>query len=95
MATSGSNTARARHILVEQEYEAQDVLRKLRAGESFEELARVFSKCPSSRQGGDLGVFDRGRMVEAFDEAVFQLKPSEISEPVRTRFGYHIIQRLA
>lgn len=95
MATSGSNSVRARHILVEHEYEAQDVLRKLRSGEQFEELARVFSKCPSSRQGGDLGSFERGRMVEAFEEAAFSLKPSEISEPVRTRFGYHIIQRLS
>lgn len=95
MATSGANTVRARHILVEHEYEAQDVLRKLREGSAFEDLARSFSKCPSSRQGGDLGVFERGRMVEAFDEAVFALKPSEVSEPVRTRFGYHIIQRLS
>jgi len=93
--SASDSVVHARHILVEHEYEAQDVLRKLRAGESFEDLARVFSKCPSSRQGGDLGPFKRGRMVEAFEEAAFALKPSEVSGPVRTRFGYHIIQRLA
>ncbi len=95
MTEDAASKAHARHILVEHEYEAKDILAKLRAGESFEDLARVFSKCPSSRQGGDLGVFKRGRMVEAFDEAVFSMKPSDISQPVRTRFGYHVIQRLA
>jgi peptidyl-prolyl cis-trans isomerase C len=94
-ASSGKqDSARARHILVEHEYEAQDILKKLRSGESFDDMARIFSKCPSSRQGGDLGTFTRGRMVEPFDEAVFALKPGELSQPVRTRFGYHIIQRL-
>jgi parvulin-like peptidyl-prolyl isomerase len=87
--------ARARHILVEHEYEAQDVLRKLEAGESFDDLARIFSRCPSSRQGGDLGVFSRGQMVEPFEEAVFALEPGQLSAPVRTRFGYHVIQRIA
>ena len=87
-ASNGDKEYRARHILVEHEYEAKDILAKLRAGESFDDLARVFSKCPSSRQGGDLGTFKRGRMVESFDEAVFALQPQEISNPVRTRFGW-------
>jgi parvulin-like peptidyl-prolyl isomerase len=86
-------TIRARHILVEQKYEIEDLQRKLAEGESFEELARKFSKCPSARGGGDLGEFGRGRMVESFEEAAFSLKPGEVSGPVRTRFGYHLIKR--
>jgi len=83
-----------RHILVAHEYEARDVLAKLRSGEPFEDMARIFSKCPSSRQGGDLGKFPRGRMDENFEEAAFALKVGETSEPVRTRFGYHLILRV-
>lgn len=84
----------ARHILVEQEYEAKDLQRKLAEGLSFEDLAQKFSRCPSGAQGGDLGSFGRGRMVEAFEEAAFSLKVGEVSGPVRTRFGYHLIQRI-
>jgi parvulin-like peptidyl-prolyl isomerase len=86
---------KARHILVDQEYEAQDLLKKLESGESFETLAGRFSKCPSKQRGGDLGEFGRGRMVEAFEEAAFALAIDEVSKPVRTRFGYHLIQRYA
>lgn len=88
------STIHCRHILVEHEYEAEDILRKLKEGTPFEELAKKFSKCPSARQGGDLGHFRRGQMVEAFEEAAFALKSGETSRPVRTRFGYHLIQRL-
>ena len=90
-----ASSVRARHILVEQEYEAKDILKKLSEGETFDDLARIFSKCPSSRQGGDLGVFKRGQMVESFDEAVFSLAVGQLSAPIRTRFGYHIIQRMS
>jgi peptidyl-prolyl cis-trans isomerase C len=83
----------ASHILVEQEHQAQDLLKKLEAGESFESLAKQFSKCPSGRDGGSLGSFGKGQMVEAFETAAFALKPGEISGPVRTRFGYHLIKR--
>ena len=86
--------AHARHILVQHDHEAKDLQRKLAEGVPFEELAQKFSTCPSSRQGGDLGTFGRGQMVEAFETAVFALKADEISEPVRTPFGYHLIQRL-
>ena len=86
---------RARHILVEHEYEAEDLLKKLAQGEEFEELARIFSKCPSSRQGGDLGTFQKGQMVDTFEAAAFALEVGEVSDPVRTRFGYHLIERLA
>lgn len=83
----------ARHILVEHEYEIQDLLKKLGEGKTFEELAAAFSKCPSRARGGDLGEFGRGRMVQPFDEAAFALQVNEVSPPVRTRFGYHLIQR--
>lgn len=86
---------RVRHILVDHQHEYDDVKRKLDQGEAFEELAMKFSTCPSKRAGGDLGSFGRGRMVEAFEEAAFALKIGETSGPVRTRFGVHIIQRLA
>jgi parvulin-like peptidyl-prolyl isomerase len=84
---------KARHILVEQEYEAQDLVKSLATGKSFEALAREHSRCPSGKEGGDLGAFGRGSMVRAFEEAAFALKVGEVSGPVRTQFGYHLIQR--
>ncbi len=84
---------KARHILVSQEFEVQDLQKKLKDGSTFEDLAKKFSKCPSGMRGGDLGEFGRGRMVPAFEEAAFGLKPNEISAPVKTQFGYHLIQR--
>ena len=83
----------ARHILVDHEHEAQDILKKLGEGESFEELAQKFSKCPSGAQGGDLGSFGRGRMVPSFEEAAFELEVGQTSDPVKTQFGYHLIHR--
>lgn len=82
------------HILVQYDYEAQDVLRSLQGGKSFEDLARKFSKCPSAEQGGELGVFGKGRLDPDFEEAAFALKVGQTTaKPVRTRFGYHIIRR--
>ncbi len=83
----------ASHILVEKEYEAQDVLKKLSEGNSFESLAKAYSTCPSGRDGGDLGSFGKGQMVAEFEKAAFALQPGEVSGPVRTQFGYHIIKR--
>jgi peptidyl-prolyl cis-trans isomerase C len=85
---------KASHILVDQEYEAKDILRKLEQGESFEKLAKDFSTCSSASEGGFLGEFSRGMMVPSFDKAAFQLEVGEISKIVRTQFGYHIIKRL-
>lgn len=85
----------ARHILVEKEYEAQDLVKKLAEGEKFEDLARKFSQCPSGKSGGDLGSFRQGQMVKPFEEAAFALKVGEVSAPVRTSFGYHLIERTA
>lgn len=90
-----SDSIRCRHILVENEYEAMDLIRKIEEGESFESLAQKFSKCPSGKRGGDLGVFGKGRMVPDFETAAFSLEMDEVSEPVKTRFGFHLIQRIA
>lgn len=87
------NEIQASHILVKHEYEAEDLLKKLAQGDEFADLARKFSSCPSSRDGGNLGSFGRGRMVPSFEEAAFGLEVGEVSEPVRTQFGYHLIQR--
>ena len=84
---------KAKHILVQQEHEASDLLKKLDEGKTFEELARDHSLCPSKAEGGDLGAFGKGAMVPSFELAAFELKVGEVSQPVRTQFGYHLIQR--
>jgi len=72
---------------------AQDVLSKLKSGTPFEELAAQFSDDPGSKtRGGDLGFFERRRMVQPFDSAVFSLKVGEVTDLVRTQFGWHIIK---
>lgn len=83
---------RARHILVEDEDEAQDIQDKLANGEDFEELAKEHSKDGSSQAGGDLGFFPRGQMVKEFEEVAFTLDTDEISDIVETEHGYHIIK---
>ncbi len=90
-----SETIEAKHILVEKEAEAQDLIAKLNAGETFEALAKTFSKCPSGKDGGNLGEFGRGQMVTAFEKAAFALEVGEVSGVVQTQFGYHLIKRTA
>lgn len=85
---------KAAHILVNHEYEAQDILKKIERGESFEKLAKDFSLCPSSAEGGHLGEFSRGKMVPSFEKAAFSLQLGEVSPITRTQFGFHIIKRL-
>lgn len=84
----------ASHILVANEHECQDLMKKLEEGKTFEALAKEFSKCPSGKQGGSLGSFGKGQMVAPFETAAFALKPGEISGPVKTQFGYHLIKRI-
>lgn len=83
----------AKHILVDQEYEATDLIKKIEDGTSFEELAKDFSKCPSGQKGGDLGSFGLGMMVKPFEKALLDLKVGELSVPIKTQFGYHLILR--
>jgi Parvulin-like peptidyl-prolyl isomerase len=89
-----SKTLHTSHILVNNEYEAQDILRLLKEGKDFAELARKYSKCSSAAQGGDLGAQPVSRLDEDYSDAAMLLKPGQIStKPVRTKFGYHIIRR--
>ncbi len=83
----------AKHILVENEFEANDLIKKLDEGTSFENLAKDFSKCPSGSQGGDLGLFGKGMMVPSFEKAVLDLEVGKSSAPIKTQFGYHLILR--
>lgn len=91
--TAKQGEMRARHILVETEEEANDVLKNLAGGGDFAELAKEISLCPSASKGGELGFFSRGQMVKEFENAAFALTVNEISKPVETEFGWHIIQR--
>ena len=84
---------RARHILVDTEEKANDIMASIIKGESFAELAKTFSKDKGSAQnGGDLGFFSRGKMIPEFEETAFSLKKGEVSKPVKTTYGYHIIE---
>lgn len=82
----------AKHILVSSEEEASKVKEEISNGLSFEDAARKYSSCPSKEQGGNLGEFSRGMMVPEFEEASFALPIGTVSEPVKTQFGYHLIQ---
>ena len=83
----------ASHILVDSEEKANSILADIRAGKiSFEDAARQYSTCPSGKQGGSLGDFARGQMVPEFDQAVFALQEGELTGPVKTQFGYHLIR---
>jgi peptidyl-prolyl cis-trans isomerase C len=83
---------RARHILVASEDEAKDIAGRLANGEAFEELAAQYSLDGSKEQGGDLGYFTAEEMVDPFSEAAFALEPGEVSQPVQTQFGWHLIK---
>lgn len=88
-----SEQVKASHILVATKEEANDILEKLNSGESFEDLAKEFSLDTSNAgNGGDLGYFGKGAMVQPFEEVAFRLAVGEVSEPVETTFGFHIIK---
>jgi foldase protein PrsA len=82
----------ASHILVEDEKTAKEIKARLDKGEKFEDLAKEASKDPSGQNGGDLGWFGEGQMVPEFEKAAFALKEGQVSEPVKSEFGYHIIK---
>lgn len=84
---------KASHILVKTEQEAQNLLQQIKNGASFEYLAQENSLCPSGKSGGDLGSFGKGMMVKPFEDAAFALNEiGEVSEPVKTQFGWHLIK---
>ena len=85
---------RCAHILVEKQSQALAVLERLKKGEDFAKVAQEVSQDGSRRRGGDLGWFGHGVMVREFEKAAFSLQKGQISEPVKTQFGYHIIKRL-
>ena len=91
-AFQSPESATASHILVDTEEQAKEILAEIKAGLDFAEAASKYSNCPSKAQGGNLGEFTRGRMVPEFETATFALQVGEISEPVQTQFGFHIIK---
>ena len=89
-----SNRVHCAHILVKKENEAKIILERLKKGEKFGNIAQEVSLCPSKKRGGDLGIFGRGQMVKEFETIAFSLQKGQISNLVKTKFGYHIIKRL-
>jgi peptidyl-prolyl cis-trans isomerase C len=85
----------ASHILVSTKVQAEGLKKNIMEGADFSQLARGFSTCPSRNNGGDLGVFGPGQMVKPFEDAVAALEVGQISDPVQTQFGFHLIKRTA
>lgn len=84
----------ARHILVKTREEAEKLKTRLSQGADFSKLAQKHSQCPSKRNGGSLGEFNQGEMVKAFDDVVFKGPLLKVQGPVKTRFGYHLIETI-
>lgn len=84
--------AAARHILVDNENTCNELKAKIEAGEDFAKLAQDHSQCPSGRRGGDLGTFGPGQMVPEFDKVVFSAPVNQVQGPVKTQFGYHLLE---
>lgn len=96
MFGSKSESVRCSHILVKDENTARTLLQEIQEGADFAAKARQHSECPSGKQGGgDLGSFGRGQMVKPFEDAAFSLEPGQLSDLVKTQFGWHIIKRTA
>ena len=85
------STVCASHILVPTELEAIKIKSQIKSFDDFKYYAKQYSTCPSGRNGGDLGCFRKGQMVKPFEEAAFNGKIGEVSEPVKTQFGYHLL----
>lgn len=85
-------TATARHILVDDQATCEQLKQDIEGGGSFADVARQHSRCPSGRQGGDLGSFRPGQMVPEFDKVVFTSEVGKVHGPVKTQFGWHLIE---
>ena len=84
--------ASARHILVDTNEQCEELKEQILKGADFADIARQHSKCPSGGQGGELGEFGPGQMVKEFDEVVFSAEVNQIQGPVKTQFGYHLLE---
>jgi len=84
--------ASARHILVDSEEQCNELKSQIEGGTDFADIAKQFSSCPSGAQGGDLGEFGPGQMVREFDEVVFSGDVGVVHGPVKTQFGYHLLE---
>lgn len=84
--------AAARHILVSDEAKCLELKTAIENGADFAQVAKENSSCPSSRDGGNLGTFGRGQMVKEFDEVVFSAPVGVVQGPVKTQFGYHLVE---
>jgi peptidyl-prolyl cis-trans isomerase C len=85
-------SATARHILVDSEEKCNELKAQIEAGEDFAAIAKAHSTCPSGASGGELGRFGRGQMVKEFDEVVFNGELNKVHGPVKTQFGYHLLE---
>ncbi|HID37158.1 MAG TPA: peptidylprolyl isomerase [Ghiorsea sp.] len=85
-------TAAARHILVADEAECQKLKQDIEAGADFVDIAKEHSTCPSAAKGGDLGTFRERAMVKEFNDVVFSAELNQVHGPVKTKFGYHLIE---
>jgi len=86
-------TASARHILVDSEAKCNELKEQINSGEiTFEQAAKENSSCPSGANGGDLGTFSQGQMVPEFDKVVFNDEVGVVHGPVKTQFGYHLLE---
>lgn len=84
--------AQARHILVSSQTECENIKKQIEAGADFAEMAKKHSSCPSGKKGGSLGEFGPGEMVPEFDRVVFKSEVGKVHGPVKTQFGFHLIE---
>ncbi len=90
-----TNKIQCAHILVEKQSQALRIMDRIKKGEKFGKIAKELSLCPSKKREGNLGYFGRGQMVREFEKTAFNLQIGKISDPVKTKFGYHIIKRIS
>ncbi len=84
--------ATARHILVDSESKCESIINEIKGGADFADLAKQHSSCPSGNDGGNLGTFSPGQMVPEFDTACFEGAVGEVQGPIKTQFGYHVVE---